>query len=92
MTTDVLAIQRTSTGALGVGPTRIRGVYYVGTATAGTITVREGGPSGETRLVLTTPASAAEAGYLRLPDNGIRCYQDPHVTLSNVTAVTVFYG
>jgi len=92
MTTDISAVQRTSTGALGVGATRVRGVYYTGTGTAGSLTFRDGGAGGPVLLVLATPASAAESGYLRIPDNGIRFRFDPHVTLSNASSVTVFYG
>lgn len=92
MSTDILAVQRTTTDALGVGATRIRAVYFTAGASAGTITIRDGGASGPVKLVLATPASAAASDHLLLPGNGIRFTADPHVTISNATSVTCFYG
>ena len=92
MESDVKAKQLTGTGAAGVGVCRIKGAFVVAAATAGTITVRDGGSSGEIKLVIGTPASAASAFPVVIPETGIRFVEDPHFTLTNATSITFFYG
>lgn len=91
MDTDVSAVSRTTTGAAGVGPARVRAVYYVSTAVAGKVEIRDGGAGGTLLVDLTTPALLG-ATHILLPANGVRFFSDPYITLTNVTAVTIFVG
>jgi hypothetical protein len=52
--------------------------------------VRDGGAGGTTVLTLNTPA-VTDIYDLMIPDNGILCATNVHVTVSNVTSVTVLY-
>lgn len=94
MADDVKSTQRTTTGTAHATRARLRAVYYVGAADAGTITFKDGGGSGTTRLTLTTPASAGTfaTDTVSIPGDGILFETDLHVTVSNATAVTVIFS
>ena len=63
----------------------------LGHASAGTLTFKDGGASGTQKLVITTPASSAADQYqVDIPLDGIVFKTDMHLTISNVTSVTVF--
>ncbi len=85
MLTDVFAAYLTATGTAHSGPTRVRGFFITGTGTA---TFRDGGGSGTVRMTINSGASHS----CIVPANGIKFNTDVHVTLSGVTALTVFYG
>lgn len=92
--TDVKAKTVTGTGALAVGAsrTRIRAIYYVAGASAGSVSIKDGGASGTEILNIATPAGVTLTGSVDIPGNGILSSEDPYVTLTNITSVTVFYG
>lgn len=99
MQTDVLAsVPLTSTGQFtnqataDIGGARVRGIYIVPSATAGSVVFRDGGASGATKMTLNTVASATAAAYMLLPGEGVLFRSDIHGTLTNVTSVTVFYA
>lgn len=96
MQTDVKAKTLTATGALSIGSTRarIKGVYYVPSGTAGSISLKDGGSGGTEKLLLATPATTAGTGAMTvvIPGQGVLFEADPYLTLSNVTSVTFFYG
>lgn len=89
---DLKSVQITATGTVYTGRARLKKLVFVDTASAGTVTVRDGGASGTTRLILTTPAAAgfrdvdiADAG------DGLLFETDMHITLSNVTSLTAIF-
>jgi len=90
MSCPIHAVTITSTGTAYGGRARLKGVYYVCTATAGSIVIRDGGASGTVRLNLATPAVASQSD-LMIPDDGILHSTDMHVTLTNVTSCTLLY-
>ena len=99
MQTDVLASvpltadgQFTNQTPTNLGRTRIKAVYIVPSATAGSVVFKNGGASGTTVLTLNTVASAAQPTYLLLPGEGVLCSTNVHGTVSNVTSTTIFYG
>lgn len=92
--TDVKAKTMTATGAadVGGGRTRVKGIYYVAAASAGSISFKDGGASGTELISVATPALATATGYMLLPSDGVLFQADPYLTITNVTSVTFFYG
>lgn len=88
MSSDVKAKKLTATGALGVGPARIKALSFV--PAAGSIQIRDGSASGT--IILEIDTGASSDSYMEVPCDGIRSVDDPYVTLTTVTSVTVFYG
>ena len=93
---DVKAKTQTSSGATGIGQprARIKAVYFVCGANAGSVSFKDGGTGGDELLKFDTPANTTGTGcmYALIPGDGIRFEADPYLTLSNVTSVTFFYG
>ena len=86
MQTDVKAVSIAGTGAIGVGPCRIKGIYF-STTTGGTVAFADGST---TLISLTVPIGTQ---YMLLPGEGVRFKTDPAATYTTaVGAVTVFYG
>jgi len=92
---DVKAKTMTETGATGIGipRARIKAIYYVA-GTAGSISFKDGGASGEEKILLATPASTAGNGstYVLVPGDGVVFKEDPYLTITGPTSVTFFYG
>lgn len=92
---DVRSKTMTSTAATGVGQprARIKSIYYVA-GTAGSISFKDGGSSGEEKILLATPASTAGNGstYVLIPGDGVVFKDDPYLTITGPTSVTFFYG
>lgn len=93
---DVKAKTMTATGASGIGTprARIKGVYAVLGASAGSISFKDGGSGGTELLKLDTPANTTGTGCISvfIPSDGVLFQADPYVTLTNVTSITFFYG
>lgn len=89
---DIQAKTLTAAGTAVNGRSRIAGIYYISTATADTITFKDGGSGGTTVLTVPSPA-AAGAHDLLIPDNGILCGTDIYVSFDNakVTSVVVLF-
>ena len=97
--TDILASQPiTSSGALqnqagnNIGRGRIRAIYIVPGASAGSVVFKDGGASGTTIATINTVGSATVQQYIRLPANGLLFQTSLYATLTNVTSVMVFYA
>lgn len=69
----------------------VKGIYMVGTDTAGSVTFRDGSETGPVRLVLPTDAKA-ESTALTLPGNGVLLREGAYVDLSGVGSLVIFYG
>jgi hypothetical protein len=100
MQTDVLAsLPLTASGqvqdilANNLGRTRIRAVYIVPGATAGSVTFYDGtSTSGTKRMTLNTVASATQPTYLWLPGEGLLCTTNVYAALSNVGSMIILYS
>ena len=99
MQTDVLASAvRTTDGQLldQAGDTiiraRIKSIYIVPTASAGSVIFKDGGAGGTTRLTVDTVASATQPTYLLLPGEGLLFSTNIYVDVTNIGFVMVFYG
>jgi hypothetical protein len=98
MQTDVKAVYKASTGQLGIGAVggtrvRIKGIYAATPVGAGSVTIRDGGSTAVFPILLQFDTAAViEDFFIPIPGEGILFQADPHVTLTSVTSVTVFYG
>jgi hypothetical protein len=72
---------------------RIKTIYAINGASAGSVVIREGGASGKTLMTLNTAASAT-AGYtiIPMPGEGILCESGLHGTVTDTTSITLIYG
>ncbi len=72
---------------------RIKTIYAVNGASAGSVVIREGGASGPILITVNTAASST-AGYtiFPMPGEGILCQSGLHGTVTNTTSMTVIYG
>ena len=99
MQTDVLvSVPLTATGQFtnqtptALSRTRVKAVYIIPSATAGSVVFKNGGASGTTVITLNTVASATQPTYVLFPGEGVLFTTNVHGTLTNVTSVTIFYG
>ena len=86
-----------TTGSLALPRTRIKGLYFVGTATAGTIKFNVNGLASQLVLQINTPASATQTSSLYMAAEGILTTRSTAqdycvVTLTNVTYTTIICG
>jgi hypothetical protein len=86
-----------TTGSLALPRTRIKGLYFVGTATAGSIKFNVNGLASQLVLQINTPASATQTSSLYMAAEGILTTRSTAqdycvVTLTNVTFTTIICG
>ncbi len=83
---------KTQTDADCTFRTRIKGIYAVCGASAGTVAITDGN-GGNTLFTVSTP-TAANAGYvyLLMPDQGILAENGLYGTVTNTASITIFYG
>jgi hypothetical protein len=93
---DVKSKNVTSTGASSIGTprARVKSVYIVNGATAGSVSFKDGGSGGTELIKIDTPANTTGTGSMMIliPSDGVVFQADPYLTLTNVTSVTFFYG
>lgn len=86
-----------TTGSLALPRTRIKGLYYVGTAVAGSIKFNTNGLTRNLKLQVNTPASATSVNSLYMAAEGIITTLSGQqdfcvVTLTDVTYCTIICG
>ena len=79
-------ITSTGTGTIFAGPCRILGLYYYGSAGAGTIAILD------VVSTICTIASGTGTVYMQFPGTGLRCETSGKCTLTTIDEVTFFYG
>ena len=92
MQTDVKSTTLTSSNTAVAYRCRIKGIYFVAGASAGSVIVKDGGSGGTTVLNIATPGIATGSQYVLVPGEGVLCLTDAYVAITNATSVTVFYG
>ena len=90
MQTDVKAKSLSVSGSVFGDRTRVRGLVITPGASAGSVTLKNGGSGGTSIMVIDTVAQG-EAFNVIIPGEGVLFTTDVYATLSNATA-TVFYG
>tara|TARA_R110000796_G_scaffold92938_1_gene197309 strand:- start:207 stop:797 length:591 start_codon:yes stop_codon:yes gene_type:complete len=73
---------------------RLRGIYAVNTATAGTITFRDTSPTGRIRMQFATVGAANSSEYPDVPDDGIVFPNRGFITYNptHMSSITLFYN
>ena len=100
MQTDVLSSAvLSSTGpfldqsSANIGKTRIKGIFTLNGASAGSVSIADG-QGGAAIVTVPTPAAAnLGSTYVLLPGEGLRVkHGPPYATVANTTSVVIFYG
>ena len=86
---DVQSTYLNASGDIFTGRTRIKGIYTP--SGAGSITIKNGGTSGDTVMKIDTVSSGGST-YLMLPEDGILCKDGAYATLSGVASATFFWA
>jgi hypothetical protein len=99
MQTDVLASGvRTTDGLLqdqagnDLGRNRVKAVYIVPAAGAGSVVFRDGGASGTVRMTINTLASSTAPYYMLMPGEGVVFQTNIYVDVTTIGSVMVFYA
>jgi hypothetical protein len=72
---------------------RIKAIYGVSGANAGSVVFRDGGATGTILMTMNTPTAVSSGTFwLPLPGEGILVETDLHATLTDVASVMVVYG
>ena len=87
---DVQSAKATANGSIFGAPARVKSIYYVGASGAGSITLKNGGASGTSTIVIDTAASAY--GNVIVPGDGVLFTTNVYANLVNITSLTVFYA
>jgi hypothetical protein len=93
MQTDVKSQHITASGNIaGLSRTRFKSLSYRGNGADGYVRLRNGSVSGTIFCELDVGTSDTFTIYVLLPGEGILFPDGIYIELSNVNAVTVFYG
>lgn len=99
MQTDVLASGvRTTDGQMkdqagnDLGRVRVKAIYIVPAAGAGSVVLKDGDASGSTKVTVNTLASSTAPNYLLLPGEGLLFQTAVYVDVTDIGSVMVFYG
>lgn len=97
--TDVLAStplaatgQVLDAGGTAIGRSRVKGLFIIPGALAGTVVLRDGGAAGPIKTTINTVALATFPTYIPIPGEGLLFQRDIHGTLTDATSVTLFYA
>ena len=99
MQTDVLASvpitasgQFTDQAPTNLARCRVKSIYIVPTATAGSLVLRDGGSGGTVKATINTVASASQPTYMLLPGEGLLFQTAVYGAVTNLGSATIFYG
>ena len=99
MQTDVLASipitasgQFTNQATNNIGRCRIKSIYIVPGASAGSLVLRDGGASSSIKLTVNTVASATQPTYMLMPGQGLLFQTAVYGAVTNLGSATIIYG
>ena len=99
MQTDILASAvRTTDGQMldqnagVIARTRVKAVYIVPSAGAGSVVLRDGGVTGPIKVTLNTLAGATASDYIEFPGEGLLFQTNVYADVTTVASVMVFHG
>jgi len=88
---DVSAASNTASATFVAAPARVKGLVITTTGTVGSVVLKDGGSGGTDKLTINTGGDAGVQNIV-IPGEGVRFTTDVYAALTNVTALTVFYG
>jgi hypothetical protein len=92
MDTDIFSSRIAATGTVVTGRFRMKAISIAPNGVgAVSITLRDGGAGGTVRCVIDSNSTTVPY-YLEMPAGGILFTTDIHATITNTSAITVFYG
>ena len=71
---------------------RVKAIYIVPTATAGSLVLRDGGSGGAVKATINTVASASQPTYLLFPGEGLVFQTAVYGAVTNLGSATIIYG
>jgi len=99
MQTDVLvSVPITSSGQFtDQTPTaltrcRVKALYIIPSATAGSLVLRDGGSGGAVKATFNTVASASQPTFILFPGEGLVFQTAVYGAVTNLGSATIFYG
>jgi len=92
MQTDVKSTHLTASGSIVSNPARLKSISYRGNGSNGNIQFKNGGSSGTTLVELDVGTSDSFTIYTLLPGEGVRFDTNIYASMTNVSAITCFYG
>jgi hypothetical protein len=99
MQTDVLAsVPITASGQFtdqtptNLARCRVKAIYIVPTATAGSLVLKDGGSGGAVKATINTVASASQPTYLLFPGEGLVFQTAVYGAVTNLGSATIIYG
>jgi len=99
MQTDVLASAvRTTDGLLAdqagntLGRNRVKAIYIVPAAGAGSVVFKDGGASGAVKVTVNTLAASSAPDYVLIPGEGLLFQTNIYVDVTDIASVMVFYA
>ena len=92
MQTDVKSAHLTASGTIFAGRSRLKAISYRGNASDGYVKLRDGGSSGTILCELDVGTSDVFTIYVLIPGEGVLFQTSIYADLSNVNAITAFYG
>jgi hypothetical protein len=99
MQTDVLvSVPITSSGQFtdqtptALARCRVKAVYIIPSATAGSLVLRDGGSSSTIKATINTVASASQPTFILFPGEGLVFQTAVYGTVSNLGSAIIFYG
>ena len=99
MQTDVLVSvpitgsgQFTDQAPTNLARCRVKAVYIIPTATAGSLVLRDGGSGGAVKATINTVASATQPTYMLMPGEGLVFQTAVYGAVTNLGSATIIYG
>jgi len=99
MQTDVLvSVPITSSGQFtdqtptALARCRVKAVYIIPSATAGSLVLRDGGSGGAVKATFNTVASASQPTFILFPGEGLVFQTAVYGAVTNLGSATIFYG
>jgi len=71
---------------------RVKAVYIIPSATAGSLVLRDGGSGGAVKATLNTVASATQPTFILFPGEGLVFQTAVYGAVTNLGSATIFYG
>jgi len=71
---------------------RVKAVYIIPTATAGSLVLRDGGSGGAVKATLNTVASATQPTFILFPGEGLVFQTAVYGAVTNLGSAIIFYG